>query len=327
MLYFVCTRHTHTLPHSLALSMDESDEQHAASATSDSAKSGPQLLHELLAIVYHVLEEAKYMNLKPPLQPSSRLFSVDHAGSPPDSPTADEHADANGGLGGAFGGGFGVHGHGGGHAPVIPYAPEEIQDSYTKIAHLKNQYVRLSAELLDAIKRVESGAPPSNKEVYERNLVMKELIDRLRHLQHSIRIMKGGSAYPTEVVMESSEMIPPRYAKTASLTNTTAHSVVVTATFGSDEQVAEGREKYTETLTLAPGQTGALPEHEYDMGGWTAVAALDSLKVAPEDASANGALALSHFQPAVDSVVGVLHVEIQAPSASSAYHFAVTKQD
>lgn len=42
-----------------------------------------------------------------------------------------------------------------------------------------------------------------DQEVYERNLVMKELIDRLRHLQHSIRIMKGGSAYPTEVVMES----------------------------------------------------------------------------------------------------------------------------
>lgn len=146
--------------------MDESDEQHtAASGAGGSAKSGPQLLHELLAIVYHVLEEAKYMNLKPPLQPSSRLFSVDHAtpGSPPDSPTADDHADANGGLGGTFSGVFSVHGHGGSHAPVIPYAPEEIQDSYTKVAHLKNQYVRLSAELLDAVKRVESGTPPTNK--------------------------------------------------------------------------------------------------------------------------------------------------------------------
>lgn len=42
-----------------------------------------------------------------------------------------------------------------------------------------------------------------HQEVYERNLVMKGLIDRLRHLQHSIRLMKGGSAYPAEVVMES----------------------------------------------------------------------------------------------------------------------------
>jgi hypothetical protein len=39
--------------------------------------------------------------------------------------------------------------------------------------------------------------------VYERNLVMKGLIDRLRNLQHSIRLMKGGSAYPPNIVMES----------------------------------------------------------------------------------------------------------------------------
>lgn len=156
--------------------MDETDEQqqHAVPAHAPAhAKSGPQLLHELLAIVYHVLEEAKYMNLKPPLQPSSRLFSVDAApGSPgpPDSPTADDHADANGGIGsGAFGGGVGHGvGHSGGHAPVIPYAPEEIQDSYTKIAHLKNQYVRLSAELADAVKRAESGEAVGSKVGFRR---------------------------------------------------------------------------------------------------------------------------------------------------------------
>jgi hypothetical protein len=39
--------------------------------------------------------------------------------------------------------------------------------------------------------------------VYERNVVMKGLIDRLRHLQHSIRIMKGGSAYAPNIIMES----------------------------------------------------------------------------------------------------------------------------
>lgn len=157
--------------------MDESDDVQAsappaatghASATAvtlSHAKSGPQLLHELLAIVYHVLEEAKYMNLKPPLQPSSRLFSLDALSTapgspgPPESPT-DDHTDYSDGAA-AFGAG---HGHGAGnHQPVIPYTPEEIQDSYTKIAHLKNQYVRMSNELLETIKRVESGATSSNK--------------------------------------------------------------------------------------------------------------------------------------------------------------------
>lgn len=41
------------------------------------------------------------------------------------------------------------------------------------------------------------------QEVYERNEVMKGLIDRLRHLQHSIRLMKGSSAYASNVIMES----------------------------------------------------------------------------------------------------------------------------
>ncbi|KAF1330397.1 hypothetical protein FI667_g5177, partial [Globisporangium splendens] len=199
---------------------------HTPSATAlSNAKGGVQLLHELLAIVYHVLEEAKYMNLKPPLQPSSKLFVVDAIsnapGSPPRSPGApdsptDEHIEMNGiGFGAA-------HGHGaGGHQPVIPYTPEEIQDSFTKIAHLKNQYIKISTELMEAVKKVPTqseGQQETNKEsmekliqrrnqlrreVYERNLVMKGLIDRLRHLQHSIRLMKGGSAYPPNVVMES----------------------------------------------------------------------------------------------------------------------------
>lgn len=146
--------------------MDETDELHATAGAVplSHAKSGPQLLHELLAIVYHVLEEAKYMNLKPPLQPSSRLFSLDALstapGSPPDSPTADDHLDLNGGTAG-FGA---VHGHGAGsHQPVIPYTPEEIQDSYTKIAHLKNQYIKISTELMETVKKLESDAPQGNK--------------------------------------------------------------------------------------------------------------------------------------------------------------------
>lgn len=43
------------------------------------------------------------------------------------------------------------------------------------------------------------------QEVYERNMVMKGLIDRLRHLQHAIRVMNG-SSHTSElsgIVMES----------------------------------------------------------------------------------------------------------------------------
>ncbi|EGZ04550.1 hypothetical protein PHYSODRAFT_320374 [Phytophthora sojae] len=117
----------------------------------------------------------------------------------------------------------GSHAHAGGaqgHPIVIPYSPEEIQDTYSKIAALKAQYIKISAELLQAVKEVEKKQEPQQddkdataklvqtrnqlrKEVYERNLVMKGLIDRLRNQQHSIRLMKGGSAYPPNIVMES----------------------------------------------------------------------------------------------------------------------------
>ncbi|RLN69167.1 hypothetical protein BBJ29_000727 [Phytophthora kernoviae] len=152
-------------------------------------KNGQQMLSNLLAIAYHVLEETK--------DDPSDASAVPDAESPQD----EAYPDVNG-LTAGF---AGMHAHGQGHTIVIPYSPEEIQDTYTKIAALKNQYMKISADLLKAVKEVEieSGPEQEDKEVYERNVVMKGLIDRLRNLQHSTRLMKGGSAYPPNIVMES----------------------------------------------------------------------------------------------------------------------------
>ncbi|OWY90772.1 hypothetical protein PHMEG_00040950, partial [Phytophthora megakarya] len=102
-------------------------------------KNGQQLLSQLLAVAYHVLEETKHMNLKPPLRPSSKLFAADAPGSPPRSPEAEAPLDeAPPDVNGLTAGFAGVHAHTAqGHPVVIPYAPEEIQDTYTKIAALK----------------------------------------------------------------------------------------------------------------------------------------------------------------------------------------------
>ncbi|TDH70489.1 hypothetical protein CCR75_006522 [Bremia lactucae] len=198
-------------------------------------KDGQQMLSHLLAIAYHVLEETKYMNLKPPLRPISKLFAVDASasGSPPPSPSETEarfdemHFDANGTPTSTLGA---AHTNAGetSHAVVLSYPFEEIQDTYTKIATLKMQYMKISTDLLEAVKTVEVKSEPQQgekrlnqlmrqeaivnlearrnqlrNEVYERNIVMKGLIDRLRHLEYSIRLMKGGSAYPPNFVMES----------------------------------------------------------------------------------------------------------------------------
>ncbi|POM74852.1 Hypothetical protein PHPALM_8124 [Phytophthora palmivora] len=181
-------------------------------------KNGQQLLAQLLAVAYHVLEETKHMNLKPPLRPSSKLFATDAPGSPPRSPETETPQDETPDVNGLAAGFAGTHAQTGqSHLVVIPYSPEEIQDTYTKITMLKTQYMKISAELLEAIKEVGKEAEDDKdaiaklvarrnqlrKEVYERNLVMKGLIDRLRNLQHSIRLMKGGTAYPPNIIMES----------------------------------------------------------------------------------------------------------------------------
>lgn len=144
-----------------------------AASTASSGKSGQQLLHELLAVAYHVFEEAKYMNLKPPLQPSSKLFATDSAApaspsrSPPESPQEIDNTSA------LESNGHGVsttnattltHAYSVIGQPVIPYLPEEIQDTYTKIAALKNQYVKISTELLELLKQKDAVKPEPSEE-------------------------------------------------------------------------------------------------------------------------------------------------------------------
>ena len=116
-------------------------------------KNGQQTLSHLLAIAYHVLDEAKYMNLKPPLRSSLNSFAADvnALGSPPsEAETAQDEAfsDLNSGLAIGFGGGPS-------HPVVVPFTQEEIQDTYTRMAALKTQYVKLSGELLEAVKELE----------------------------------------------------------------------------------------------------------------------------------------------------------------------------
>lgn len=122
-------------------------------------------------------------------------------------------------------------------------------------------------------------------------------------------------------------MIPPSYVKAVSLKNTTTHAVKVTAVFGSDAQEAEGNAKITKTVQVAPQAHVSLEEQEYDMGGWTAVAALESLSVEPAEAGLQGALDHALYTPSVSSIVGVLHVEIQAPSDAAKYNVAVVKEE
>ncbi|DAZ93726.1 TPA: hypothetical protein N0F65_009652 [Lagenidium giganteum] len=337
--------------------MEDAGDDHAhanagAGTSASASKDGLQLLHELLAIVYHVFEEAKHMNLKPPLQPSSKLFSQESlnalgAGSssprspgPPDSPQEDgantAHTESNG---------VSMHPPSGGIQQVIPFTPEEIQDSYTKIATLKNHYIRISTELQEKLQQLEQPAQVDDqkekeqrekliqrrdqlrKEVYERNLVMKGLIDRLRHLQHSIRLVRGGSAFAPNVVMESKRkkqspkknkqpncstmVVPPSYAKALSVKNTTSHTVRVTAVFGSDEQEAQGKKRITLSRVLAPQASVDFDEQEYDMGSWKAIAAVDSVEVVHEPgADSTNLLGKAVFRPSVSGIVARLHTEV-----------------
>lgn len=106
-------------------------------------------------------------------------------------------------------------------------------------------------------------------------------------------------------------VVPPRYVKAVSLKNSTAHAVKVTAVFGSDEQEAEGNAKIRETHEIAPHAELKLGEHSYDMGSWTAIAALSALEVEPA-AGSTGQLGKTHFTPEVSGIVDVLHVVIDA---------------
>ena len=99
------------------------------------------------------------MNLKPPLRPMSKLFAADVVvpGSPSsetETPQDEALGDTNG-LSAAVGAAH-AHVSGPSHCIVGPFVPEEIQDSYTRLATLKTQYIKLSGELLEAIQATET---------------------------------------------------------------------------------------------------------------------------------------------------------------------------
>ncbi|KAF0718945.1 Aste57867_1379 [Aphanomyces stellatus] len=101
-------------------------------------------------------------------------------------------------------------------------------------------------------------------------------------------------------------VVPPSYAKQVVIHNETEHSVHVTGVFGSDAQVAEGKALIRDTVTIAPHSTATLGEHEYNMGTWTAVAAVHS--VIAEHAESNSQ---AQFQPHVSGIVAAVHVVLK----------------
>ncbi|GLE04898.1 hypothetical protein PINS_up013879 [Pythium insidiosum] len=110
-------------------------------------------------------------------------------------------------------------------------------------------------------------------------------------------------------------MIPPAYAKGVTVKNTTAHPIKIKVWFGSDEQEAQGNAKICEDRELAPQEKVEIEEQTYDMGSWTAVAALYAVEVeAPAKPSTAGAVAAprkTRFTPKVTEIVNVLDVEVR----------------
>lgn len=116
---------------------------------------------------------------------------------------------------------------------------------------------------------------------------------------------------------------PPQYVKSVALKNSTSHPVTVVATFGSEEMEAEGKAKIQETRELAPGAEATIKEHEYDMGGWTAVAALFSLEV--EHSTDSALLGKTLYTPSVRGIVDVLHVDIGADEGAKSFKVAAVR--
>ncbi|KAG3105771.1 hypothetical protein PI125_g13376 [Phytophthora idaei] len=124
---------------------------------------------------------------------------------------------------------------------------------------------------------------------------------------------------------ESPVMAPvPRYVKSVALKNSTSHHVTVVATFGSDEFEAEGKAKIKETCELAPGAETTIKEREYDMGGWTATAALFSLEV--EHSTDSKLLGKTLYTPSVSGIVDVLHVDIGADEEAKNFKVAAVRE-
>ncbi|CEG46255.1 uncharacterized protein PHALS_02666 [Plasmopara halstedii] len=116
----------------------------------------------------------------------------------------------------------------------------------------------------------------------------------------------------------------PHYVKSVALKNTTSHHVKVVATFGSDEFEASGKAKLKEIRELAPGAETTIEEHEYDMDGWTATAALYSLEV--EHATDSGLLTKLNYTPSVGGIVDTLHVDIGSDEGAKSFKVAAVRE-
>ncbi|CAI5731373.1 unnamed protein product [Peronospora destructor] len=116
----------------------------------------------------------------------------------------------------------------------------------------------------------------------------------------------------------------PHYVKAVALRNSTSYPVKIIATFGSDEMEAEGKEKIQETRELSPGAEASFQEHEYDMGGWTAVAALFSLEV--EHVEDDGLLSKTLYTPSVSGIVDVLHLDISVDESVKSFKVAAGRE-
>ncbi|ETV90388.1 hypothetical protein H310_14817 [Aphanomyces invadans] len=148
-----------------------------------------QHLHEMINLAHGVLLEAQNLNLKQPLQSNASLFTFADMDVTPSSPSVgdvsmlDEKDDEP--------------------TTLATLTGDEIQDSFTKLAALKSAYIKHSSELLESLQQKKEDVANDNllarrdalrKDVYERNVVLKGLIDRLRSLQVSLRILHGRDA-------------------------------------------------------------------------------------------------------------------------------------
>ncbi|OQR88398.1 hypothetical protein THRCLA_22879 [Thraustotheca clavata] len=100
-------------------------------------------------------------------------------------------------------------------------------------------------------------------------------------------------------------VIPPSYAKQVAITNHSNAPIAVEAVFGSEHQAAEGHAFITDHVTIAPNATVVLGEHEYNMGTWTAVAAVHSVHATHPTSNARAT-----WQPQVSGIVSVVHVDL-----------------
>ncbi|KAJ0412023.1 hypothetical protein ATCC90586_004569 [Pythium insidiosum] len=118
-------------------------------------------------------------------------------------------------------------------------------------------------------------------------------------------------------------MIPPAYAKGVTVKNTTGHPLKIKVWFGSDEQEAQGNAKICEDRVLAPQEKVEIEEQTYDMGSWTAVAALYAVEVEAVPAPGSGAVGAarkSRFTPKVTEIVNVLDVEVREHPSEGTLH-------